>query len=489
MQNRFKRCIYRSSYPSRIQKVPHFQKRRKSLSIPFSSIRAKRSSPFILQTDDVCNRTVTTSRDSHGILSGRHMSPVKFKRRSHENNSKGQQSSECLKLHHQRRKEYIDTLSNTGISGFPVQHEEDEDYSTYSQDQQSSTEDQASSATNGKILQMDCKSTGEGYVNDPGDRRSITPHPSSPTRLDQELIFEQQELGETLPDFSSQSTRISMVEELNNNKEWPTNPNYEVTNFTNNHIHRQLGLGLGGELTNDGNFWFLEQDGTINVNKRSRIESSIFCFEDACPKIRKPHNQGFHRQHYDAEVYDQVWWNSLPTATRTSSDDTRSLQQVPLEGDLSTYSRNQEHKCGQTLKETSTTLRTDNSEKDVPNDFKTMGSDEDRCICSSAQPPAKEILESTSKSDDRSPTCIASKMVKEGYVPKSSVETDSTGVTTDQSTEAPTSSSSDTVLAQSILVPNDIEDETSGQSNYNEDKQEILPRRMDIINEEGASLV
>lgn len=417
------------------------------------------------------------------------MSPVKFKRRSHENNSKGQQSSECLKLHHQRRKEYIDTLSNTGISEFPVQHEEDEDYSTYSQDQQSSTEDQASSATNGKILQMDCKSTGEGYVNDPGDRRSITPHPSSPTRLGQELIFEQQELGETLPDFSSQSTRISMVEELNNNKEWPTNPNYEATNFTNNHIHRQLGLGLGGELTNDGNFWFLEQDGTINVNKRSRTESGIFCFEDACPKIRKPHNQGFHRQHYDAEVYDQVWWNSLPTATRTSSNDTRSLQQVPLEGDLSTYSRNQEHKCGQTLKETSTTLRTDNSEEDVPNDFKTMGSGEDRCICSSAQPPAKEILESTSRPDDRSPTCIASKMVKEGYVPKSSVETDSADVTTDQSTEAPTSSSSDTVLAQSILVPNDIEDETSGQSNYNEDKQEFYLAAWILSTKKDASLV
>ncbi|KAG1462143.1 hypothetical protein G6F46_009464 [Rhizopus delemar] len=104
----------------------------------------------------------------------------------------------------------------------PIQHKEDEDYSTSTQDQQPSTKDQTSVTANQEVLQVDCSSTGESYINDPSDRRSTPSYSSSSTRSSKEPTTEQSELGKTMPDISTKSARVSMVEEINNNEERPT---------------------------------------------------------------------------------------------------------------------------------------------------------------------------------------------------------------------------------------------------------------------------
>ncbi|KAG1151402.1 hypothetical protein G6F37_001184 [Rhizopus arrhizus] len=73
-------------------------------------------------------------------------------------------------------------------------------------------------------------------------------------------------------------------------------------------------------------------------------------------------------------------------------------------------------------------------------------------------------------------------MEEEGDALESSLKTDSEGYTTNQTTEDPSDSSSDSILAQSILVSNYFKDETSRQSDYYEDQQEVFPSRLEIIN-------
>ncbi|KAG1044387.1 hypothetical protein G6F43_011463 [Rhizopus delemar] len=483
VQDRLEGRLHCGPNSSRIASIPHFQKRRKNLSISFPRIWTKRRSQAILKTNEICNRTVTLPRNPLSILSRRHLSTVKVKRRSIKNNTNGNKTFKIFGIHNQRRKEHTYTLSNTGIPRIPIQHKEDEDYSTSTQDQQPSTKDQTSVTANQEILQVDCSSTGESYINDPSDRRSTPSYSTSSTRSSKEPTTEQSELGKTVPDISTKSARVSMVEEINNNEERPTDSVHGSTNTTDHNLHGQLRLRLGSEFANDQDLWLLEQGGTRNVNKRPRTESSILCVEDACKKIRKLHNKSFHRQHDGIEIHNKIWRNSFTPVTRISSDDSGHLQQIQFEGNLSTYTGDKEHQCRPTIKTTAATLRTDNSKKDVSTDFTTMGTTTDRRLCCDTQPSTEEILESSSGSNGRSPGRFPTAVAEEGNVLEPSLETDSESYTTNQITEDPSDSSSDSILAQSILVSNDFEDETSKQSDYYEDQQEVFPSRLEIINE------
>ncbi|KAG1169999.1 hypothetical protein G6F36_011988 [Rhizopus arrhizus] len=112
-----------------------------------------------------------------------------------------------------------------------------------------------------------------------------------------------------------------------------------------------------------------------------------------------------------------------------------------------------------------------------------MGTTTDRRLCCDTQPSTEEILESSSGSNGRSPGRFPTAVAEEGNVLEPSLETDSESYTTNQITEDPSGSSSDSILAQSILVSNDFEVEASKQSDYYEDQQEVFPILLEIINE------
>jgi hypothetical protein len=57
-------------------------------------------------------------------------------------------------------------------------------------------------------------------------------------RLSKKPTTAQPQLGKTLPDISTNSIRVSMMEEINNNEEWPTDSVHESTNTTD---HNSLG--------------------------------------------------------------------------------------------------------------------------------------------------------------------------------------------------------------------------------------------------------
>ncbi|KAG1466655.1 hypothetical protein G6F46_004839 [Rhizopus delemar] len=216
----------------------------------------------------------------------------------------------------------------------PIQPKENEDYSAFTQDQQSSTEDQTSITANQEFLQMDCSSTREGCINDLSDRRSASPYSSPATRFSKELTIEQPELGKTLPDISTKSTSVSMVEKIDSNEERPTNSVYETTNTTDHNLHRQLRLGLGSELTNDQSVWLLEQETSIDVRE---LKAVYFALKMHAKKIRKLYNKGFHRQRDSIEIHNMILGNSFTPTTEISRDDSGHLQQIQFEGNLSAY--------------------------------------------------------------------------------------------------------------------------------------------------------
>jgi hypothetical protein len=73
-------------------------------------------------------------------------------------------------------------------------------------------------------------------------------------------------------------------------------------------------------------------------------------------------------------------------------------------------------------------------------------------------------------------------MAEKGHVLISTVETNSEGIENDTDTETKRSNLSNSVVAQSILVPNDTSDETSRSTNYSKNKQKMVSSRMAFIN-------
>ena len=149
---------------------------------------------------------------------------------------------------------------------------------------------------------------------------------------------------------------------------------------------------------------------------------------------------------------------------------------------------NKERQCRLAIKVIAITLRTDNSEKDVSTDSTTMETITNRCLCCDTQSLTEEILKSSPRSNDRSSGYSPTAMAEESDVLESSLATDSAGYTTNQTTEDPSDSSSDSILAQSILVSNDFENETSRQSDDYEDQQEVSPSHLEITNKKNAPI-
>jgi hypothetical protein len=78
--------------------------------------------------------------------------------------------------------------------------------------------------------------------------------------------------------------------------------------------------------------------------------------------------------------------------------------------------------------------------------------------------------------------CPATSIVTEGDVFIPTLETDTPTTEETSRTKGKASSSSDSIIAQPILVPDDLKDETPTTANHLENKSEIVSSRLAIIN-------
>jgi hypothetical protein len=69
-------------------------------------------------------------------------------------------------FHNQLQKEYSHTFKSTRFSGLQLQHQEDDNIGTTSEDQQVNTKNKANTETNPTILQVDRQSVGKNDRDD-----------------------------------------------------------------------------------------------------------------------------------------------------------------------------------------------------------------------------------------------------------------------------------------------------------------------------------
>ncbi|KAG1050452.1 hypothetical protein G6F43_007274 [Rhizopus delemar] len=303
--------------------------------------------------------------------------------------------------------------------------------------------DQTSVTANQEILQMDCSSTGEIYINDPSDRRSTSSYSSSSTRLSKEPTTAQSELGKTVPDISTKSARVSMVDEINNNEERPTNSIHEMSS----------------PMIKTFGFWNKkEQETSINVRELKAVyfalkmhakgleNCTIEVFTDNMRALKYTTKFGgtasLQLQELAVMIQDicnkynlKVVYQNIPGIKNTNAD-RLSRQQLPL------YERTIAKKMFQQILQQWGPLQIDA--------FAAKHSHQLKRYWSLHPDPMAEAQDA-----------FQQQWLKKGMYLNPPWR----------------------LIPKSILVSNDFEDEASRQSDYYEDQQEVFPSRLEIINE------
>ncbi|KAG1160952.1 hypothetical protein G6F37_003524 [Rhizopus arrhizus] len=149
---------------------------------------------------------------------------------------------------------------------------------------------------------------------------------------------------------------------------------------------------------------------------------------------------------------------------------------------LSTHSRSSQHSSGQTESSQTTILRISHSKTDVQHDPTAMGQTKDRRLCSEAQLSTTNLLDANLKPSSSSSGCIETTLAQEGDVCLPALEDDTTSSQINKTATINKGCTSDTIVAEPVLVPDDTEHEAF-ESTYNmEGEQEMESSRLAVIN-------
>ena len=158
------------------------------------------------------------------------------------------------------------------------------------------------------------------------------------------------------------------------------------------------------------------------------------------------------------------------------------MQPTQHKGNLSTYSGDFEHSGRHVEPTEETVIRINNLKEDVQLYSKKMGGAENRHIRSTPQPPAANLLDMVNRPSSFSGRCTETSMLTEGDVFIPTLEIDTPSTKEISRTKGKVSSSSDSIMAQPILVSDDLKDEAHTTTNHLENQSEMVSSRLAIIN-------
>ncbi|EIE89496.1 hypothetical protein RO3G_14207 [Rhizopus delemar RA 99-880] len=144
------------------------------------------------------------------------------------------------------------------------------------------------------------------------------------------------------------------------------------------------------------------------------------------------------------------------------------------------YSGNQEYTSRPIESTSNSALRMETTKEMVQKNCSQMGSSFNRCICDETKQASENILELDAGSGGSGDKCIQSDLAFERSISKPTLEINTQGIASLQETGNTRSSTGNTTMDGSILVPNGTTDD-EGTTNSNETKQEVVSSRLEAI--------
>ncbi|KAG1046806.1 hypothetical protein G6F43_010722 [Rhizopus delemar] len=291
-----------------------------------------------------------------------------------------------------------------------------------------------------------------------------------------------QELGRTLCTVNTQPTRLTMVGKMVDDQEWSAYP-FDTPGKPHAHTDNPCGClqhGLGNKVKHDGNLGMLDRGRKRNLHQCERTSNNLFCFEAARKKRKKSHNSHILRQQNSIEICNESRGDSIIPASITCASDTRYQEHVQFDSNIQSYSGNQEYTSRPIESTSNSALRMETTKEMVQENCSQMGSPFNRCICDETKQTSKNVLELDAGSGGSGDECIQSDLAFEGSISEPALEINPQGIALLQETRNTRSSTGNTTMDGSILVPNGTTDD-EGTTNSNETKQEVVSSRLEAI--------
>ncbi|KAG1008543.1 hypothetical protein G6F27_006398 [Rhizopus arrhizus] len=449
---RFTRRVHSNSYPPCFKTIFSLRKPRKALPIQVTQFWFKRRTQNILQNSSLCNRTVKKTGYPARLLSGRYLYPITRRSRISKDSQEGNQPSRVTRFHHQPKEKLTYTISRTRISGIRIQHQIDADQGPRSQDPQLDATIETSITTNNEVVSLGGQLTREDHGNVTSGGRSPIAYQTFTEVLIQEPTSTSLQLGKPMPIVPTGDRGTTMVADILNQEERPTDSPDPIEETSNNHNDRQLRHGLGSELQFHTDVRVLDCCRKDVVNQRKRTDGHLFCSEITRPKFSKLYDKGFNRQQNIHQIHDKGRRYSLSTPTGLCSENPGLVQHVQSECDIPTYQGSRQCGGGPTFTNQETFVREHDPEKIFQDDSITLGTPGHRHVCVASKYTTTKILESEARSSSDGDGCISPTVAHDRVICLPTLEVDSTSTAVDKEKEDTTNSSSDTLVADTILV-------------------------------------
>lgn len=174
LQNRFERRLCSNSNSSEITTIPQLYEQGYSLPVQDLSLWNEYKPKDFQQNYETRTGSVEKTRHSLGLLFGRHLHTREISGKDESSNEASNCSHRVLRVFNQQKKEYADSIENTGVSRLYVQHTGNENFSSREKNIQIKESNKSSvSYIKNKNMQMVCEFDWEDDGHDPGDRRVV----------------------------------------------------------------------------------------------------------------------------------------------------------------------------------------------------------------------------------------------------------------------------------------------------------------------------
>ncbi|KAG1094569.1 hypothetical protein G6F42_018730 [Rhizopus arrhizus] len=430
-----------------LKAISRVRKRRDRLPIQVAQFWLKCRSTNFLQDITLCNRTVKGTRHQTSVLFRRHLYPSSGQFPFTRHGKAGNLTPRIFGIHNQFRKECADSFTHTGLSRFPVQHQEDGDQSSRCEDQEPQITTETNLPPSIKILQVGSRSDGEDHGDDTGRERGVITHPVSAERLGQIANQESSQLGRSVRVVTTIPGRDSVVATIHNLEEWTTNKKIATEDSSDNHTYGQFGDRVGSFLPSDGDVRVLDGRRETMVDQCKRTAGHLFCAQAPWTKISKQNVEDIHGQPNINQIYNQGRRHCLTDSPGHCGENTGNMQSVSSDSDLSTHTRSEECGSRQTLEAEDSIVRTGSTIVDFQGTATILGTVDLGHICNETEQEGSQILHNDGPRREATATPM---------------EINPAGPRVDKGTEVETGSTSNAVVAKSVLVSHDITDETPG---------------------------
>ncbi|KAG1061745.1 hypothetical protein G6F41_012014 [Rhizopus arrhizus] len=480
-------CLCCHSYSPRIEEISNVFTQRQGVSIQDIGFRDECQSSNIQQTNAVRYGAYENARDPTSVLPRRHMHFGEDTDGSSEAHNGRNITFRKPGFCDKQRQEYINTFTTARLSGVYIQFEENDNISSKQEVIQTPIESEPSTEfIEGTIMQVDSQLDRKDDFGHTSNRRSPFAHTIFTTRPIEEFTPKSPTMGSDLHDIDPESTRITMVENMESTEKRFTYSE-EINQPRSGNSRRRIQFRMGSNVGSHQHSRFMDTRGTVAIYQRPRAKNNFICSPASHAKISKEGHKNLHRQHHSVKICDEIGRHFISNSSRNCGEHTRTVQLLPTQRKLSTHSRCPKHSSRQTQSPSSTEttsittlVRSQTYQEDIQPNTTTMGPTNNRCFCQQNEYTTSDILESSSGPSSSTTRCLSANLDQEGDVLIPTVEVHTSCYSHHSPTEDTGSSAHNSILDNTVLV-SDANSDAAGESTVDIQTQEMDHGRMAIV--------